>query len=347
MVKLLITGGSGFFGTHLKRHLAQQNHQVVNFDLYEDPDDVRAGRMALGDLADPDHVARCFRDHGPFDAVIHAAAALAHGVRSSKRLWLSNVTGTRNLVEAAVQDGVRSVIFTSSNCLWGRPLNRPVVEDDVPCPVEDYGRSKLEAERLLRGYSNRLHVIIFRSPTILAAGRIGLLGILFDLILDGKRIPVVGRDKKPYQFISADDYARAIHLALDYHASDTFHVGSDHPTSLEEAYQEVIRRAGSRARLYHLPKVPTIALMKLLNRLRLSPLGPYHYRMIAEEFVFDTSHLKQTLGWRPTKTNGEILFEAFEYYRRYRHQLWANRRNLPAHRRRASMGVIDLLRWVS
>jgi nucleoside-diphosphate-sugar epimerase len=303
--------------------------------------------MFACDLTDEAQVDLCFQKHGPFDAVIHVAAQLAHDVKNPEYLWESNVTGTRHLVEAAARHEVGSLIFTSSNCLWGKPLDRKVVENDPPCPVEIYGRSKLEAERVLLEYRDRLPVIIFRSPTIIASGRVGLLGLLFDLILENKRVPVVGRHNKPYQFIHAADYADAIRLALGHASSDVFHVGSDHATSLEGAYRHVIEQSGSRSRIYHLPKAPTLFLMKLLHRLKLSPLGPYHYQMIAEEFVFDTSHLKNTLGWQPTKTNGEILLEAFDYYRENRDRLQRERSKLPAHKRRASMGLIDLLKWFS
>ena len=346
-MRLLITGGSGFFGTHLKHYLAGEGHSYVNLDLLADQDDVHQSRMFACDLTEEARVDLCFQKHGPFDAVIHVAARLAHDVKNPEYLWESNVTGTRHLAEAAARHKVNSLIFTSSNCLWGKPLNRKVVEDDPPCPVEIYGRSKLEAERVLLEHRDRLHVIIFRSPTIIASGRVGLLGLLFDLILENKRIPVVGRHNKPYQFIHANDYANAIQLALGYPSSDTFHVGSDDPTSLEEAYRYVIGRANSRSGIYHLPKAPALFLMKLLHRLKLSPLGPYHYQMIAEEFVFDTSHLKTTLHWQPTKTNGEILLEAFNYYRENRDLLQRERSKLPAHKRRASMGLIDLLRWFS
>jgi UDP-glucose 4-epimerase len=345
-MNLLITGGSGFFGTHLKHYLAKEGHRYVNLDLYDDQDDNERSRMYQCDLTEPAWVNGCFRKHGPFDAVIHVAAQLAHDVKNADYLWESNVTGTKHLAELAVRHHVPLLIFTSTNCLWGKPLNRNVVEDDPPCPVEIYGRSKLEAERVLRGVADRLKVIIFRSPTIIASGRVGLLGILFDLIIENKKIPVVGRDDKPYQFIHATDYANAIRLALGHASSDVFHVGSDDPTSLEATYRYVIERAGSTSRIYHLPKAPTILLMKLFHRLRLSPLGPYHYQMIAEEFVFDTSHLKKTLRWQPTKTNGEVLFEAFTYYRENRHLLERRESQLPAHKRRARMGLVDLLRWV-
>lgn len=346
-MKLLITGGSGFFGTHLKRHLADAGHSYVNLDLYADEADAEQSRMYQCDLTQPAWVNGCFQKHGPFDAVVHAAAQLAHGVKNREYLWESNVTGTRHLAQLAVRHNVPSLIFTSSNCLWGKPLGRKVVEDDPPCPVEVYGRSKLEAERVLQEYADKLRVIVFRSPTIIASGRVGLLGILFDLILENKRIPVVGRGNKPYQFIHATDYAEAIRLALGHSSSDTFHIGSDDPTSLEGAYRYVIEHANSTSKIYHLPKAPTVFLMKLLHWLKLSPLGPYHYQMIAEEFVFDTSHLKRTLHWEPAKTNGEILWEALNYYRENRERLEQDQANLPAHKRRASMGLIDLLRWVS
>ncbi len=346
-MRLLVTGGSGFFGSHLKQYLAGQGHSYVNLDLYEDEADVRQGRMFPCDLTDAARVEECFGRHGPFDAVLHVAAQLAHGVKRPEYLWKSNVEGTRHLAEAAVKHGAKSLVFTSTNCLWGKPLGRNVAENEPPCPVEIYGRSKLEAEKVLGQYAGRLRVVIFRSPTIIAAGRVGLLGILFDLILENKRIPVVGRQNKPYQFIHADDYAGAIALALEHPVSDVFHVGSDGATSLEETYRYVIERAGSGSRIYHLPKRPAVFMMKLLHLMKLSPLGPYHYRMIAEEFVFDTSHLKRTLDWRPTKTNGEIMFEAFTYYKENRHRLQQEDGKLPAHRKRSSMGVIDLLKWVS
>jgi UDP-glucose 4-epimerase len=346
-MKLLITGGSGFFGSILKKHLQQAGHDYTNFDLLTDSTDDTAGRTFQGDLTSTEDIPRCFQQHGPFTAVVHTAAQLAHDVKSPQYLWQSNVEGTRNLADASIRHGVRQLIFTSTNCLWGIPLNRPVVEDDPPHPVEIYGRSKWEAERLLGNYREKLNIVIFRSPTIIAAGRVGLLGILFDFILENKKIPVVGKGNKAYQFIDALDYAEAIRLALDHPSSKTYHIGSDHPTSLEASYRYVIGQAHSTSRLYHIPAWLTLPILKLLHRVKLSPLGPYQYGMIAEEFVFDTSRLKQELGWRPTHTNGEILWQAFAFYRDNKTRLDREHSQLPAHRRRSSMGIIRLLKWVS
>ena len=86
--------------------------------------------------------------------------------------------------------------------------------------------------------------------------------------------------------------------------------------------------------------------MRLAHRARLSPLGPYQYRMIAESFRFDTTKIKRLLGWQPTLTNGEMLYEAFDYYRRHVDEI-AARTAVSAHKQAARMGVIRLLKQLS
>ncbi|MEM1059017.1 MAG: NAD-dependent epimerase/dehydratase family protein [Verrucomicrobiota bacterium] len=347
MSKLLITGGSGFFGSVLKTHLAGEGHPYVNFDLLEDPADAAAGRMHTGDLRRPGDIAACFERHGPFDAVLHVAAQLAHESSSPQMLWESNVDGTRHLLEEGKRRGIGRFLFTSTNCLWGKPVGKPVTVDEPPTPVETYGKSKLEAEKIIQSYRDDFATIIFRSSTIIAPGRVGLLGILFEFIDENRKVPVVGRERKVYQFVHALDYAQAIHLSLSHPESAVFHVGSDEPLSLEESYEYVIEKSGSKSRVYHLPKGPTLLAMKLAYQLGLSPLGPYHYGMIAEEFEFDTSGTKEALGWRPTKSNGEILYEAYRFYHDNQAKLAAGDPALSAHRRSAKMGVIRLLKWLS
>ena len=99
---------------------------------------------------------------------------------------------------------------------------------------------------------------------------------------------VVGDGSNRYQFIYAQDLATACLQSLAYNGSNLFHIGSDNVVSLRNVYEAIIRAAGSRSRVVSLPKGPTIAAMQLAHKLKLSPLGPYHYRMIAESFVFDT-----------------------------------------------------------
>jgi hypothetical protein len=95
-----------------------------------------------------------------------------------------------------------------------------------------------------------------------------------------------------------------------------------------------------------MPKAPTLAAMRLAHILRISPLGPYHYRMIAEDFTFDTSHIRQEMGWKPTVTNSEMLALAYRYYAQNREDIMA-RDNVSAHSKAAEMGILRLLKWIS
>ncbi|HTV15482.1 MAG TPA: NAD(P)-dependent oxidoreductase [Acidobacteriaceae bacterium] len=345
MPEVLVTGGSGFFGGILKRQLLDRGFSVTNLDLVRDPDQHPALTSVRGDLRDPALLDSIFASHR-FAGVFHIAAMLAHGGVSKDLLWTSNVDGTRNLAEAARKHGVRKLVFTSSNCLWGHNLGHPVREDDPPAPVELYGESKLAGEKVLAEYSSDLDVVTLRCPTIISSGRLGLLAILFEFIQEGRTVWVVGDGSNRYQFIYALDLAHACILALDYSGSDLFHIGSDNVQSLREVYETVIRKAGTRSRVRSLPKGPTLAAMRLAHNLHLSELGPYHYRMIAEDFLFDTTKIRERLGWQPTLSNADMLSEAYEYYARSRREI-ESRQDVSAHNRAASMGIIRLLKWLS
>jgi UDP-glucose 4-epimerase len=346
MSHVLVTGASGFFGGVLKRRLLREGHTVVNIDLEPDEDSLPGLTSIQGDLRDAALLDRIFAEHR-FDAIYHVAAQLAHGKMDEHLLWTSNVDATRLLAEHARAAGIRPFVFVSTNCLWASNLGHPVHEDrDIPAPIELYGKSKLAAEQLLKDFTTDLDVVIIRCPTIMDAGRLGLLAILYEFIDDHKTVWVVGDGSNRYQFIYAEDLATACIQAASYGRSDLFHIGSDEVKSMRQVYEAVIQTSGSRSKVRSLPKAPTIAAMMAAHKLRISPLGPYHYKMIAESFVFDTTRIKQRLHWKPTLTNEEMLLRAYDYYAKNRAEI-ANRTNVSTHRKPASMGVIRLLKWIS
>ena len=344
MKTILVTGGSGFFGAIMKQHILEQGYRCINIDLVKDPGEHPNLVQYQGDIRDAEKLRAIF-GATPIDGVVHCAAILAHTGEDQKFLWTSNVDGTRNVIDAMRLNGVKQLVFLSSNCLWGESLERPVREDDPPHPVEVYGHSKVAAERMVREFTD-LNAVIIRCPTIIDFGRLGLLAILFEFIHDGRRVWTVGKGRNRYQFIYAGDLANACMLALEYPRSETFHIGSDNVKSLAEVYSYVVRRAQSKSSVAALPLKPTLAAMKLFHKLKVSPLGPYHYKMIAEDFVFDTTRIKEKLGWKPTLTNEQVLWRAYQYYSENRGEI-ENRRNVSAHRQGAKMGVIRLLKWIS
>lgn len=341
----LVTGGSGFFGGLCKRSLLKQGWECVNLDLVEDTDTHPKLTSIRGDIRDVQLLEAIFGKHR-FDAVFHFAAVLAHGSPDKNFLWTSNVDGTRNVAEAAARHHVKSMAYTSSNCLWGESMGRPITEADAPHPIELYGRSKWEGEKVLQPFRNHLNITTIRCPTIMDAERLGLLAILFEFIADGRKVWVVGKGDNRYQFIYAGDLIAACLQSLSLTSSETFHIGSDHVKSLRDVYDYVVHKAGTGARIASLPKLPTLLGMRAAYWLGCSPLGPYHYKMIAESFEFDTSKIKRMLSWQPTLKNEEMLWKAYEYFATHREEL-KHREHASAHRQPAKMGIIRLLKWLS
>lgn len=345
MAHYFVTGGSGFVGTLLLQKLLDAGHQVSSIDLL--PANIQHPRLdaVVGDIRDRAALDAIYAKGVP-DAVFHCAALLAHGSITEAELMSHNAEGTRVLAEATADAGVRKLVYLSSNCLWGHGFDKPVTESEEPAPCEPYGVSKLEGERVLARLGNRLESVAIRCPTIIDEGRLGLLAILFEFISDNNRVPLVGKGDNQYQFIYAADLLDAMLRAADCSGSHVFGIGSDNVPSMAGCFQHVIDGAGSRSRLWRLPKAPMIWAMKLAHLLRISPLGPYHYRMIASSFVFDTTAIKRELGWKPSLTNGEMMLKAYNYFHTNRAEI-AARDNVSAHRQATKMGVIRVLKAIS
>jgi UDP-glucose 4-epimerase len=343
---VLITGGAGFFGSILKERLLAEGYQCVSIDLVKDDDSHERLTSIQGDINDPSLMEKLFTQHR-FTCVFHIAAILAHDKEHRSILWASNVDATRLLHRLCDQHQVNKIIFTSSNCLWARNFSYAVPESEPPHPIEIYGRSKEEGEKILMEPGTNVRSVIFRCPTIVDSGRLGLLTILFDFIREGRKVWAVGGGHNRYQFIYAGDLVDACLKAMEHPGNDIFNIGSDHVPPLKEVYQQVIDHAGTTARVAPLPRWPILSIMKYAYWLGLSPLGPYHYKMIAEDFVFDTTKIKQSLHWQPTHTNGQMLSKAYDYYVRQRDQLNSRDTQRSAHKKPASMGVIRLLKWLS
>ena len=280
MASYLITGGAGFFGTILKKYLISKGAKCVSVDLEKDNfihDNFISYR---GDINDNKLMDEIFSSN-KFDAIFHCAALLAHVKKDLKRLWHANVDGTQNVCNYALKYNVNKIVFISSNCLWAKNFDSPVDEKETPNPVEIYGKSKLAGEQILLSHSDKINSIIFRSPTIMDEGRLGLLGILFEFIDENRKLPMVGDGKNRYQFIYAKDLAKACELALEAEYTDIFNIGADDVKTFNDVYQYVIDKSGSKSRLIHFPKLPMIWAMKVCFWLGISPLGPYQYKMIA------------------------------------------------------------------
>ena len=341
----LLTGGAGFFGSILKKSLLEKGHTCVSIDLEQDDFLHPNFTSIIGDIRDLATLEDLFSKYN-FNAVFHCAALLAHVKKDLKNLWSSNVDGTQNIVDFSIKYNVPKLIFISTNCLWAQNFDYLVTEDEKPNPTEIYGQSKFEGEKILDKAKDKLTSIIFRSPTIVDEGRLGLLSILFEFIDDNKKIWMVGDGNNKYQFIYAKDLANACISALNYDKTETFNIGSDYVKSFNEIYSFVIKHSNSKSKLAYFPKNIAILGMKIAYLLGISPLGPYQYKMIASNFVFDTAKIKKELNFKPTLKNEEMLLKSYEFYHKNRGEI-SSRKNMSAHKTSAKMGIIRILKWFS
>lgn len=345
MPHVLVTGGAGFFGGILKRHLLRHRYHVTSIDRAPDANWHPHLTKITGDIRDPWLLNSVFR-RARYEAVFHCAAVVPRGRTSEEDLWTTNVDATRKIAKACQAAEVPKLIFTSTSCLWGGIPGHAIREDDPPAPVDLYGESKLAAEHILCDFSGCMEVVILRSPLIVERMPTGLLAILFDFIHDGKTVWIIGEGSNRYQMVSADDLVRACIAALRPGVSDVFHVGNPGVKPLRELWQAVLDAADTGSTIRSLPEKSTRTALRLASRFGLLYLGPYDSRMISDDFFFDTPKARDRLGWRPSLTTEQLLVQAYRAYTSRREDT-RQPGTAAAWCSPAPLGVLRLLKWVS
>ena len=156
-MRTLVTGGAGYIGSHVVLALHERGDEVVVYDSLKSG---RSGNLPPGvdllhgDLRDAKTLDAAFAARGPFDAVVHLAAEKAAGVSMTDpaRFTGVNVVGTANLVHAMLERGCHALVFSSTAAVYGEPRRVPIDESHPTDPVNWYGATKLESERMLGWY---------------------------------------------------------------------------------------------------------------------------------------------------------------------------------------------------
>ncbi len=313
----LVTGGTGFLGSHIARRLIADGIHPVLFDiaaLPPDDDDIRDQVTVIeGDVQDREAIRRSLEG---VEAVIHTAAALPIQV-SKARIYASNVRGTRYVLHEAMNAGVKRVVFISSTAVYGVPKVHPIDEESPMVPLGHYGASKVEAEKICHQYQARgLQVNIIRPKTFLGTGRLGVFEILFEWIAEGRRIPLLGDGTNHYQLLEVTDLVDGIVKAVENPdvINQTMNIGADRYETLNEDMQALFDHAGSGSKLWHLPARPGEFALRGLELVRLSPLAAWHYGTMWRDSYVEVDKAKRLLGWQPQYSNAEALIRAWDWY---------------------------------
>jgi UDP-arabinose 4-epimerase len=155
-MRVLVTGGAGYIGSHTAKALAAAGHLPVSLDTLERGHRwaVRWGPLVEADLGDRTALGTALREH-QVEAVIHFAAYayVGESMTHPDRYFRNNVAGTLSLLDALRERGIGQIVFSSSCATYGRPTSVPITEDQEQIPVNPYGESKLISERMIAWYA--------------------------------------------------------------------------------------------------------------------------------------------------------------------------------------------------
>ncbi|MCL6557888.1 MAG: GDP-mannose 4,6-dehydratase [Firmicutes bacterium] len=276
MRSVLVTGGTGFIGSHLVDRLLAEGWRVTvvdNLDPFYDPDIKRNNvaphldsanyTLLEADIRDLDGLRK--RLSGDYEVIVHLAAKA--GVRPSIRDPIGyqevNVRGTQNVLELAKEWGIKQFVFASSSSVYGVNPNVPWREDDpVLLPISPYAATKVAGELLGHVYSHLygIRFIALRFFTVYGPRQRPDLAIhkFARLMLRGEPVPVYGDGSTRRDYTYIDDVGQGIRAAMDYTGSlyEVINLGNNKTVGLLEMVRALEEVLGVKAKVEFLPPEP-------------------------------------------------------------------------------------------
>lgn len=322
-MNVVITGGTGFIGSRLALELVEAGNSLTALGQANTPAEAdnmarleRAGvRVVKASVTDPAALAAALR---AAETVFHLAAAQHEMNVPDRHFHQVNVTGTRNVLEAALRAGVRRVVHGSTIGVYGPA--RGVIDESTPCrPDNIYGRTKLEGERVALSYADRLPVVAVRIPEVYGPGDRRLLK-LFRAVRRGRFVRI-GSGRNLHHPIYVDDLTAALR-ALAAHPAAAGRVvllAGKHPVSTDEMLDAIAAAVGVQPPRLRAPLAPLLAAATVLE-LGLRPFKiqpPLHRRRM--DFFRKSFSLRADraaeLGVLPRVGFAEGARRAAEWYR--------------------------------
>jgi UDP-glucose 4-epimerase len=322
-MRIFVTGGAGYIGSHVVKMLGEKGYEVLTYDNLSTGNRwaVLHGDLVVADLADADALDRALRTFKP-GAVIHFAAAIIvpESVRDPLKYYGNNTVNTWNLLRAMREHGVDRLIFSSTAAVYGVATRIPITEESRLDPINPYGTSKMMTEMVLKDLAladARFRYVSLRYFNVAGADPAGKIGQAYKdathLITravktargEFSQLQIYGTDYPTpdgtciRDYIHVNDLAEAHILALEYlgekDRSEIFNLGYGHGYSVREVVEAARKVTG-----IDFPVEET-------GRREGDPPG----------LVADSTRAKRELGWRPRYDNLELIIEtAWQWERR-------------------------------
>lgn len=303
-MKVLVTGGAGFIGSHLVDRLVQEGHEVVILDNLSTGKRRNLNRTARFYKLDIQswRLERVFRNERP-NIVMHLAAQM--DVRKSVEDPIFdaqvNVLGMLNVLQQSIKHGVRKVVFSSSGgAIYGEQEIYPVPESHVTRPLSPYGISKLCGEQYLSYYQRvgGLQMVSLRYANVYGPrqdpdGEAGVVAIFIQKLLNNEQAIVYGNGRQTRDFVYVDDVVEANLAVMGQETQGTYNVGTGEETSINDLLRILIAHTNSTCKEVHGPA-------KIGEQIR---------------SVIDSNKLRQELSWEPRIELREGLKRTVDYFR--------------------------------
>lgn len=303
-MKVLVTGGAGFIGSHLVDRLVLEGHEAVvvdNLATGKRRNINRAARFYKMDIQSW-RLERVFRNERP-NVVMHLAAQM--DVRKSVEDPMFdaqvNVLGTLNVLQQAVKHGVRKVVFSSSGgAIYGEQEIYPAPESHVLKPLSPYGLSKLCGEQYLSYYqrASGLQAVSLRYANVYGPrqdpeGEAGVVAIFIQKMLNNEQAVINGNGRQTRDFVFVDDVVEANLAMMGQDTQGTYNVGTGVETSINDLFRILVQHTGSNCKEIH---------------------GPAKKGEQARS-VIDSTKLRHEVSWEPKAELSEGLKKTVEYFR--------------------------------
>ncbi len=306
-MRIIITGGAGFIGSHVADAYAAAGHELLVIDSLWEHGGGRRANVRNGvslvhmDIRD-EAIGRIFADFKP-EIVSHHAAQHSVAISSRDPIYDAqvNVVGLLNVLEHASRNGARKIVFASSGATYGTPERFPITEATSQRPTSPYGITKMVAEHYLRFYreNRELDFTALRYGNVYGPrqdpnGEAGVISIFIGKFLSREpvRIDWDGEQTRDYVFVS--DVANANLAALERGSGGAYVIGTGRKTSVNEIYRALVGIAGYEVPVVRAPQRPGDA----------------------REAQFDSSLAKAELGWSPATSLTDGIAATYEYFER-------------------------------
>jgi nucleoside-diphosphate-sugar epimerase len=266
-MKVLVTGGAGFIGSHLVDRLVDEGYDVRVLD------NLTSGKLSNidgllkeervefieGDIRGASVVDKALSG---VDLVVHLAALISVplSVANPELTFDVNLSGASNLLRSSVKEGVGKFVFVSSCAVYGEPKIQPITEETMPDPISPYAESKLLGERYCLGFHDRglLRSVILRffnvyGPRQCLNDYSGVITLFLDLAKRNRPLIVYGDGSQTRDFVSVHDIVEAILASLNSvnAEGEIVHIGSGRATSVNELAEEVLKLTGAESGILH------------------------------------------------------------------------------------------------